>query len=91
MSEPHPESEREEGSSEDLDHAGSDNEPGEEGAYPGGDSEAGPTVQPGVGGYEGRDPATDMPRIPSAPESQKDPKSHDGAPDADEEDRDPGS
>jgi hypothetical protein len=39
----------------------------------------------GVGGYEGRDPTTDMPRIPSVPETQDDPMSHEGAPDGDEE------
>ena len=39
----------------------------------------------GVGGYEGRDPTTDMPRIPSVPETQDDPNPHDAAPDPDEE------
>jgi len=36
---------------------------------------------PGAAGYADRDPATDMPRVPSAPETQGDPKSHDAAPD----------
>lgn len=27
-------------------------------------------VTPGPGGYDGRDPATEMPRVPSAPETQ---------------------
>lgn len=35
---------------------------------------------PGPGGYAGRDPKTEMPRVPSAPETQDDPKSHDAAP-----------
>jgi len=39
----------------------------------------------GEGGYAGRDPSTDMPRVPSVPESQDDPMSHDAAPDSDEE------
>ncbi|MGI8864543.1 MAG: hypothetical protein ACR2JH_09135 [Solirubrobacteraceae bacterium] len=39
-------------------------------SYPTSDPEAGPEVTPGPGGYEGRDPATDMPRVPSAPETQ---------------------
>ncbi|MDQ6751695.1 MAG: hypothetical protein M3Z33_13220 [Actinomycetota bacterium] len=43
----------------------------------------------GEGGYAGRDPATDMPRVPSVPESQDDPMSHDAAPEADK-DREPG-
>ncbi len=30
-----------------------------------------------------------MPRIPTAPETQEDPKSHDAAPDADEAERSP--
>ncbi len=34
---------------------------------------------PGPGGYAGRDPKTEMPRVPSAPETQDDPKSHDDA------------
>lgn len=39
----------------------------------------------GVGGYAGRDPKTDMPKIPSVPETQEDPNPHDAAPDPDEE------
>ncbi len=37
-------------------------------------------ANPGVGGYAGRDPETEMPRIPSVPETQDDSKSHDAAP-----------
>ncbi len=37
-------------------------------------------VDPGVGGYAGRDPKKDMPRIPSAPETQDDPQTHGAAP-----------
>ena len=96
MTEPHLDSERDESDQDEpsrveLDHAGSTNEPGEGGAIAGADTEAGPTVQPGVGGFQGRDPSTDMPRVPSAPETQKDPKSHDAAPDNDEKERDPGN
>ena len=40
------------------------------------DAEAGPGGSrdelPGVGGYEGLDPKTDMPRVPTAPETQDD-------------------
>jgi hypothetical protein len=53
---------------------------GEPGAYPGADSRAGPNVETGVGGYAGRDPATDMPAVPSAPETQDDPERHRGEP-----------
>lgn len=35
----------------------------------------------GIGGYGKRDPKTDMPAVPSAPETQDDPQSHDAAPD----------
>ena len=63
------------------DDADPNSESGEGNAYPGGDSDAGPSVPPGAGGYAGRDPAKDMPRIPSAPETQDDPQSHDAAPD----------
>ena len=35
---------------------------------------------PGPGGYAGRDPQTEMPRVPSVPETQDDPGTHDGAP-----------
>jgi len=49
-----------------------------------------PDVEPGAGGYAGRDPATDMPRIPSVPETQEDAKSHGGAPPTKGEDRDAG-
>ncbi len=49
-----------------------------------------PEVEPGPGGYAGRDPATDMPRIPSIPETQDDAKSHDAAPPTKGKDRDAG-
>jgi len=42
-------------------------------------------VEPGPGGYAGRDPKTEMPRVPSAPETQTDPGSHDAASDDDTE------
>ncbi len=45
------------------------------------DSGGDPEVLPGAGGYEGRDPKSDMPRIPTVPETQDDPHSHDAAPD----------
>ncbi len=35
---------------------------------------------PGPGGYGERDPKTEMPRVPSAPETQDDPNPHDAAP-----------
>lgn len=39
------------------------------------DAEA-PEIEPGVGGYQGRDPAEDMPpKLPSVPESQDDEES----------------
>ena len=37
-------------------------------------------VVPGPGGYAGRDPKTEMPRVPSAPETQRDSGDHDAAP-----------
>lgn len=59
-------------------------EAGEQGAYPGGDSDAGRQTEPGTGGYgPDRDPKTDMPRVPSVPESQDDGMSHEAAPDPD--------
>jgi len=36
--------------------------------------------KPGVGGYAGRDPKTEMPRMPSIPETQGDAAEHSGAP-----------
>jgi hypothetical protein len=33
-------------------------------------------VVPGPGGYAGRDPKTEMPRVPSVPETQEDPGKH---------------
>ncbi len=44
------------------------------------DSPGAPEVEPGLGGYAGRDPKTEMPMIPTVPETQDDPKSHDAAP-----------
>jgi hypothetical protein len=35
-------------------------------------NEPGPEVEPGIGGYAGRDPKTEMPRVPTAPETQED-------------------
>ena len=52
-----------------------------EGAFSGVDSAAGEEVLPDIGGYGDRDPKTEMPRIPSVPETQEDPKPHDAAPD----------
>lgn len=40
---------------------------------------------PGVGGYGGRDPKDEMPRVPSSPETQDDPHSHEGAPNTEQE------
>ncbi|MDP8967373.1 MAG: hypothetical protein M3N04_02110 [Actinomycetota bacterium] len=40
---------------------------------------------PGLGGYDARDPASDMPRVPSAPETQDDPPEHGAAPETDRE------
>ncbi len=40
----------------------------------------GADTEPGISGYGERDPATEMPRMTSAPESQEDPKGHDAAP-----------
>jgi len=37
-----------------------------------GDPEIGSGEAPGPGGYEGRDPKTEMPRIPGEPETQDD-------------------
>ena len=42
-------------------------------------------VDPGVGGYGGRDPKDEMPRVPAAEETQDDPHSHGGAPKTDRE------
>ncbi len=51
------------------------------------DSPGDPTVEPEAGGYAGRDPKTEMPRMPSVPETQDDSRdqSHDGAPPQDSE------
>ena len=39
-----------------------------------------PEAEAGSGGYAGRDPKTEMPRVPSVPETQEDSHSHDAAP-----------
>lgn len=49
------------------------------------DQDAGEQADPGVGGYGGRDPKTEMPRVPSVPETQEDPKPHGGEPSTDRE------
>lgn len=46
--------------------------------------ETGPE-DPGLAGYDGRDPKTEMPRVPSAPETQDDPAAHGGEPKTDRE------
>ena len=62
-------------------------EPG--GAPPQGGLEDGPKEEGPIGGYgPDRSPATDMPRIPTAPETHDDPRSHDAVPD-DGEEQDP--
>jgi hypothetical protein len=38
-------------------------------------------VDPVPGGYAGRDPKTEMPSVPSVPETYDDPGEHDAAPD----------
>ena len=61
---------------EDLGLEGGEEPPAGEG------SEAG---DPGLGGYPGRDPKDEMPRVPSAPETQEDPHEHGGAPKTEKE------
>jgi hypothetical protein len=39
----------------------------------------------GEGGYAGRDPKTEMPKVPSVPETQEEPATHDAAPKDDKE------
>lgn len=46
---------------------------------------AGEPVDPGVGGYDGRDPAADMSKVPSVPETQDDPREHGAEPKTDRE------
>jgi hypothetical protein len=43
----------------------------------------GEPVNPGIGGYAGRDPKTEMPMMPSVPETQEEAATHDGAPSTD--------
>jgi hypothetical protein len=45
--------------------------------------EGDPTVEPEPGGFAGRDPKTDMPAMPSVPESQEHTLNHDAAPNPD--------
>jgi hypothetical protein len=40
----------------------------------------GDAASPGVGGYQDRDPANDMPKVPSVGETQHDEHEHGGAP-----------
>lgn len=49
------------------------------------EQDAGDDPKPTLGGYGGRDPATEMPKVPSVAETQEEPKSHDAAPDDDKE------
>ncbi len=60
-------SDPEEPRQEEEDHDPGDSVDKSDDAYP--DTERG-DITPGPGGYDGRDPATDMPRVPSAPETQ---------------------
>ena len=63
-------------------------EPAEFGAGKGpaeADTAGEPEAEPGPGGFAGRDPKTDMPRIPSVPETQEDAKPHGGEPPQDSE------
>jgi len=53
------------------------------------DQAPGEEALPGVGGYGGRDPATEMPRVPSAPATQDDSQPHDAAPKASGKERSP--
>lgn len=43
---------------------------GKDAGYPAKDPHATPDVTPGVGGYDDRDPESDMPRVPTEPETQ---------------------
>ena len=61
---------------EDLGLEGGEGPPVDEG------SEA---ADPGVGGYGGRDPEDEMPRVPSDPGTLEDPPEHGGAPTTDRE------
>ena len=46
----------------------------------GADAEGSPEALPGVGGYDDRDPKTELPRNPTVPETQHDPRTHDAQP-----------
>ena len=49
------------------------------------DTQGDPQVAPAAGGYAGRDPKTEMPRIPTVPETQDGDQSHGGEPPQDSE------
>ena len=49
------------------------------------EGEGSEAADPGVGGYGGRDPEDEMPRVPSDPGTQDDPQEHGGAPTTDRE------
>ncbi len=49
------------------------------------DTPGDPQVEPDAGGYAGRDPKTEMPRMPSVPETQKGDQAHGGEPPQDSE------
>lgn len=49
-------------------------ETADETMYPAAPDEHPPDVPPSPGGYEGRDPKKEMPRVPSSPESDDDGK-----------------
>lgn len=49
------------------------------------EKQPGEQLDPGVGGYGERDPKTEMPRVPSVPETQDDPGAQDAAPKTDSE------
>ena len=46
-----------------------------------------PDIVPESGGYAGRDPKTEMPIVPTAPETHEDPNEHDAAPSAEGKER----
>ncbi len=49
------------------------------------DSAGDPQAGPDAGGFAGRDPKTEMPRIPTVPETQEGDQSHGGEPPQDSE------
>lgn len=68
MTESREESQREEEEPQDPRKGGE----GEEVMYPASHPDTLPKITPGRAGYDDRDPATDMPRVPSSPETQDD-------------------